>query len=97
MKVYYGKLVNGIIYPYRQPLITDTCQLFTTNPEILAQYNYYPIIYTIAPSTDKFHIAVPHWEINNNQIIQVWNIQELPPIEDIPDEEALSIITGGTL
>lgn len=57
-----------------------------------------PLIYTNEPQVEEGHGTVFHWEEEPDQIVQVWEVVEIPPIEppeEIDDSEALSILTGG--
>lgn len=93
----YAKLnEDGALTYYRQPLRTETRDIFTTDPAILAEYGYYPLRYTDAPEVDEHHAAVPHWEQGDGEIVQVWVIEEVPyDPEEITDTEALLLITEG--
>ena len=56
-----------------------------TDAQLLSE-GYLPVIETPAPEVDAQHYAVPHWAIQNNQIVQSWTVEEIP----ITDEEALT-------
>lgn len=91
----YAKLTAGKIEIYKQPIHTETGDIFTTNAATLAEYGYYPLYYTPAPETDERHYAIPHWEQGENEIVQVWVIEDIPETDEIPDSEALLIIAEG--
>lgn len=92
----YAKLkADNLLSYYRQPIHTDTHDIFTTNPATLAEYGFYPLCYTVPPEVDEHHVAVPHWEQVENEIVQVWTIEEIPETDEISDEEALAIIAEG--
>lgn len=89
---------DGTLTYYRQPIRTATRDIFTTNAAILAEYGYYPLRYIDAPEVDEHHAAVPHWEQVDNEIVQVWGIEEVEPIpetDELSDSEALRIILEG--
>lgn len=91
----FAKFENGRIGLYRQPIHTETGDIFTNDPKILASHGYYPLYFTPAPETDERHYAVSHWEQVENEIVQVWTIEEIPETDEISDEEALAIIAEG--
>lgn len=87
----FGKLVDGALRGAPRPIRTSDGDVFTNDPALLLQYGYKPIITTDYPSDGKYYVA--SWSETDTQIIQVW--VETDPPEEIPAEEALSIITGG--
>ena len=93
----YAKLkADDTLTYYRQPIRTATRDIFTTNSAILAEHGYYPLRYTDAPEVDEHHTVVPHWEQGDGEIVQVWEIEEIPyDLEEISDTEALLLITEG--
>lgn len=91
----FYKLDNERLIKYRQPLRTKERDIFTTNADTLAKYGYYPLRCTDAPEVDEHHAAVPHWEQGENEIVQVWIVEEIPETDEIPDNEALAIIAEG--
>lgn len=91
----YAKLTDGKLEIYKQPLHTDEGDIFTNNAATLAEYGFYSLFYTPAPETDERHYAVPHWEQGENEIVQVWTVEEIPETGEISDNEALAIIAEG--
>ena len=92
----YGKLINGNLIAYRQPIRTQNGDIFTNDGEIIIQYGFKEIIETPKPETESGYYAVPHWEETETQILQVWDIFPLPepsPEEQLEDaKEALNIL-----
>lgn len=86
----FGKLVDGALRGAPRPIKTADGDVFTNDPALLLQYGYKPIITAEYPSDGKYYLT--SWSETDTQIIQVW-IETTPP-EEIPAEEALSIITG---
>lgn len=80
------RLENGQLMPYRQPLRTETEDIFTTDPAILAEFGYYPLRYTDPPEADETHTAVSRWEMGAGEIVQVWTVEEIPAPEADPEE-----------
>lgn len=93
----YAKLnTDGTLTYYRQPLRTETRDIFTTDSAILAEFGYFPLRYTDEPEADEYHTAVPHWEQGEGEIVQVWEVEEIPyDPEEITDTEALLLIAEG--
>ena len=89
----YGKLVGGELRGAPRPIKTENGDVFTTDPALLLQYGYKPIITAQYPSDGKSYID--SWAETETEITQIWT--ELPQTDDDPisDSEALEIITGG--
>lgn len=82
----YAKLING--YPSYAPHRMKIGSAWVYNPtdaQLLAE-GYLPVIETAPPVTDEQHYAEPHWQEEPNQIVQRWEVKEVP----ITDEEALT-------
>lgn len=62
----YAKLENNLLTRYHQPIHTDSGDIFTNEPDVLARYGYFPLICTPAPEVDEHHYPVFHWELTNN-------------------------------
>ena len=89
----YGKLIDGELRGAPRPIKTENGDVFTTDPALLLQYGYKPIITAEYPSDGKSYID--SWAETETEITQIWT--ELPQTDDDPisDSEALEIITGG--
>ena len=87
----YGKLVNGALRGASRPLKTGQGDVFTNDPTVYLENGYKEVVTTEYPSDGKYYVT--SWSETDTQIIQVW--VETDPPEEIPAEEALSIITGG--
>ena len=85
----YGKLVNGELRGAPRPIRTENGDVFTNDPALLLQYGYKPIITADYPSDGKSYID--SWTETESEITQIWI--EQPQTDEIPDSEALSIIT----
>ena len=82
----YAKLINN--YPSYAPRRLRIGSVIVYNPtdaQLLSE-GYLPVVETDAPEVDERHEAMPHWAIENNQIVQSWTVEEIP----ITDEEALT-------
>ena len=89
----FGKLVDGELHGAPRPIRTENGDVFTTDPALLLQYGYKPIITAEYPSDGKSY--TDSWAETETEITQIWT--ELPQTDDDPisDSEALEIITGG--
>jgi hypothetical protein len=54
--------------------------------EVYAEAGYLPVVETDPPETDAQPYAEPHWVERDGQIVQVWELVEIP----ISDEEAIT-------
>ena len=89
----YGKLVGGALHGAPRPIKTENGDVFTTDPNLLLQYGYKPIILTEYPSDGKSYID--SWAETETEITQVWTEVQQSDDDPISDSEALEIITGG--
>lgn len=85
----YGKLIDGKLRGAPMPLKTGQGDVFTNNPSIYLANGYKPIILMEYPSDGKSYID--SWTETESEITQIWI--EQPQTDEIPDSEALSIIT----
>lgn len=59
--------------------------------------NSKPLVYTQKPNVSNGYRTIFHWEENENNITQVWEVVEseiIDPSEEATPEELLSIIVG---
>ena len=89
----YGKLVGGALHGTPRPIRTENGDVFTTDPNLLLQYGYKPIILTEYPSDGKSYID--SWAETETEITQTWTEVQQSDDDPISDSEALEIITGG--
>jgi hypothetical protein len=89
----YGKLIDGELRGAPRPIKTADGDVFTTDPNLLLQYGYKPIILTEYPSDGKYY--TDSWTETETEITQVWTEQPQNDDDPISDSEALEIITGG--
>ena len=89
----YGKLIDGELRGAPRPIRTENGDVFTTDPALLLQYGYKPIIMAEYPSDGKYY--TDSWTETETEIRQVWTEQPQTDDDPISDSEALEIITGG--
>lgn len=75
----YGKLKNGKLTIFHQPIHTDVADIFTTDSEILLEYGWKKIIYN-NPEEKEGYYPTPHWEETDKHIVQIWQYE--PIIEE---------------
>lgn len=90
----FGKLVEDRIIEYKSPYNLDGREVFTDDPEILANYGYYPIQYTTKPEHGMNQIISSYGVLEHNRIIQRWLVKECEG-DELTTEEALQIIGEG--
>ena len=79
----YGKLVGGELRGAPRPIRTENGDVFTTDPALLLQYGYKPIILTDCPSDGKSYID--SWTETETEITQVWT--EQPQTDEATPEQ----------
>lgn len=85
----YGKLIDGELRGAPRPIKTADGDIFTNDPSIYLANGYKSITLTDCPSDGKSYID--SWTETESEITQIWI--EQPQTDEIPDSEALSIIT----
>lgn len=80
----YGKLINDTLTLASRRLTIDGCVVFNPTDEQYEAAGYLPVIYTPEPEAPEGYYAKPHWEEQNNEIIEVWAFEPNP--EPTPDE-----------
>ena len=89
----YGKLIDGELRGAPRPIRTENGDVFTTDPNLLLQYGYKPIITAEYPSDGKSY--TDSWAETETEITQIWTEVQQTDDDPISDSEALEIITGG--
>lgn len=89
----YGKLIDGNLRIAPKMLHIGSNNVWNPTADQYAADGYKPVEYTEMPEAPDGYTYKPGWEEQENVIVQIWTLVELPP--DIPDEEAMAIILGG--
>lgn len=87
----YGKLIDGNLINFKQPIRTSDGDIFTNDQGIITQYGYKKIVYTEPPEAPEGYYPEPKWTETDTQIVQEWEFIPLPP-EEATDEEYLSAL-----
>ena len=95
-----AKLIDGEIRfaPRKMEIMIDDEPYTVYNPPaaLLEADGWLPVVYTDPPDdAPEGYTYEPGWEEEDNQIVQTWELVELP--DDISAEEALDIIMGGEI
>ena len=69
----YGKLIDGELRGAPRPIKTADGDVFTTDPNLLLQYGYKPIITAVYPFDGKYY--TDSWTETETEITQVWTEQ----------------------
>lgn len=78
----YAKLINNYpSYAPRKIRIGDEW-IFNPTDAMLMDAGYLPVIETEPPETDANHYVEPRYVERDGQIVQEWDIVELPPEPD---------------
>jgi hypothetical protein len=86
----YAKLENEkLTYAPKSLIINDTKVWNASEADHIAQ-GWYPVIHTDAPVAEEGYYAESHYEQEDDQIVQKWEIKVAEPSA----EELLAIITG---
>ena len=82
----YAKLINNYLSYAPNPIRVGDTYIGNPPDEVYIEAEYLPVVETPMPETDERHYAEPHWAEQNGQIVQKWEVKEIP----ITDEEALT-------
>lgn len=91
----YAKLINN--YPSYAPRRIRIGSVIVYNPmdtQLLAE-GYLPVIETEPPETGERHYSEPHWTELEGQIVQSWEIVEIPHDDIVDKADAYDILIGG--
>lgn len=75
----YGTIINGTLTPAPRRITLDGWTVINPTDEQYAATGYLPAIYTDAPIAPDGYYPVAHWEEQDGAIVQVWQLEELPP------------------
>ena len=88
----YAKLIDGAIVYAPRKLPVGEYTVYNPTPEMLIADGWKPVVYTDPPVVAEGFVAVPGWEERENEIVQIWTIEQ--DSGEIDDSEALNIILG---
>ena len=90
----YGKFIDDILRFAPKKLNGNGVIVYNPPEEMYLEQGWKPVIFTDQPNDPPAgYIYEAHWEEQEDSIIQVWELVELP--DDIDDDEAFGIIFGG--
>ena len=78
----YAKLIDGNLIFAPRKLTVGDFTVYNPTPEMLISAGYKPVVYTEPPTVEPGYIAVPGWEENVLEIVQVWTVEQVPITED---------------
>lgn len=88
----YGKLIEGELRIAPKKLNGDGVVVYNPPAEMYLEQGWKPVIFTDEPEAQKGYTYESKWVENENEIIQTWELVELP--DDIDEFEAYNIIFG---
>ena len=81
----YAKLTNNQLVLAPNPIIVGDRQIGNPPGEVYIEQGYKPVVYTDPPVVAEGFVAVPGWEEQAEEIVQVWTVEQVP----ITEEDAL--------
>ena len=71
----FGKLIDGRIHLFVNPLRIDGKDVFTNDPELLLEHGYKEVIYTDPPDDiPEGFVPYRRWEEDERRITLVWTL-----------------------
>lgn len=77
----YGKVDNG-----KLRLSPETIIIKSPSTDILLTLGYLPVRYTSKPVPEQGYDYVDHFEVQDEEIVQIWTITPAPEPEPEPEE-----------
>lgn len=93
----YAKLINSYPQYAPNPIIVDGRVLGNPTDEMLADAGYLPVIETEPPEVDELHYAEPRYVERDGQIVQEWDVVELPEPEATPEDYEAALAELGVV
>lgn len=78
----YGKLIDNQLALAPNPIIIGDRQIGNPPGEVYISEGYKPVIYNDPPEVGPGYFAVPGWEEQAEEIVQVWTVEQIPISED---------------
>lgn len=89
----YAKLINGVPQFAPNPILVGGNWYGNPPGSVYEAEGYKVVRYTDPPTVQPGYIAVPGWDEEEDEIVQVWHIEEEP--DEVDDERAMEILFGG--
>lgn len=90
----YAKLIDGDILQFApNPILVDGNWMGNPPGSIYEAEGYKTVTYTDPPTVQPGYVAVPGWDEEEDEIVQVWSIEEEP--DEVDDARAMEILFGG--
>ena len=89
----FAKLIDGEIVFAPNPILVGENYIGNPPGSVYEDAGFKPVVYTDPPTVEPGYIAVPDWEDEGDEIVQVWSIEEEP--DEVDDERAMEILFGG--
>lgn len=90
----YGKLIDGVLEFAPNWLPGDGVNVWNPPEEMYLEQGWKPVVMTDPPGEPpEGYYYESGWEEQENDIMQIWTLAELP--EEIDESEAFAIIFGG--
>ena len=71
----FGKLIDGKMHLFVNPLRIDGKDVFTNDPDLLLQYGYKEVVYNDLPSEiPEGYIPQRRWEETERKITLIWTL-----------------------
>lgn len=92
----YAKLINGYPVYAPNPILVDGSYIGNPPGSVYEEEGYKPVRHTEPGEAPEGFTWVPHWEEQAEEIVQVWEPEEISDDEELEPAEALDILMGGT-
>lgn len=100
----YAKLENGVLKYAPKKVVYNSHIIFNPGTDVLTELGYLEVQYTDMPTdATEGKMYVSSWEQQEDKIVQVWNLVDVPKTEPTLEErvsnveETLEILSGGVV
>ena len=90
----YATLSNNQIHYAPNPIKVGDRVIGNPPDSVYIEAGYLPVVTTDPPETDAQHYAEPHWVERDNQIVQEWELVEIPISEEAALTRYANELTG---
>ena len=85
----YAKLSNGVLTYAPRKIKYNNNIVFNPTEAMLIELGYLEVVNTDYPSDGNYYTS--SYEVQNNQIVQVWTLAEEPVVEPTLDERVTDV------
>lgn len=91
----YASLTNGVFRRAPKKLSDGNVTIYNPTGEQYRNAGYKPVEFTTSPEAPEGYYYDPNWKEQDEAIVQVWHLEELPPEEASEEDYAKALAKLG--